>query len=65
MMTIQDLVNAISTVGFPIACCIVLFYETHQNAKRREEELTQMRDILSENTNVLKELVEEIRTNKQ
>jgi hypothetical protein len=58
MMTISDLVNAISTVGFPIACCIVLFYETHQNAKRREEELTQMREILTDNTNTLKELVE-------
>lgn len=57
MMTFTDVINAISTVGFPIAGCIILFYELHQNNKRREEELDSLRTILNDNTNTLKELV--------
>lgn len=57
MMTFTDVINAISTVGFPIAGCIILFYELHQNNKRREEELESLRTILNDNTMTLKELV--------
>lgn len=57
MMTFNDLIQAISTVGFPIAGCIILFYELHQNNKRREEELESLRTILNDNTTTLKELV--------
>lgn len=56
-MTFNDLIQAISTVGFPIAGCMFLAYEIHQNNKRREEELTQLREILTQNTETLKELV--------
>lgn len=57
-MTFNDLIQAVSTVGFPIAGCIILFYELHQNNKRREEELKALREILNDNTSTLKELVE-------
>ena len=58
MMTFNDVVQAISVVGFPAVCCVVLFYEMHINNARREEELKSLRDILAENTNTLKELVQ-------
>ena len=61
MMTFNDIIHGISVVGFPAVCCVVLFYEMHINNARREEELKQLRDILSENTNTLKELVEYIK----
>lgn len=62
LMTIQDLINAFSTVGFPIAACIILFYESHKNNERREDELKELRKILSENTDTLRELVEYIKS---
>ena len=62
MMTFQDVINAISVVGFPAVCCIVLFYEMHINNSRREEELKSLRQILNDNTDTLKELVEYIKT---
>ena len=65
MMTFNDLIQAISTVGFPIAGCMFLGYEIHQNNKRREEELTQLREILNENTNTLKELVKFLKGDKE
>ena len=63
-MTFNDLIQAISTVGFPIAGCMFLGYEIHQNNKRREEELTQLREILTENTSTLKQLVEYLKKDK-
>ena len=64
MMTFQDIINAISVVGFPAVCCVVLFYEMHINNKRREEELTSLRSILQENTDTLKQLVSYLKDNK-
>lgn len=61
-MTFQDVINAISVVGFPAVCCIVLFYEMHINNARREEELKSLRQILNDNTDTLKELVEYIKS---
>lgn len=65
MMTFNDVIQAISVVGFPAVCCVVLFYEMHINNTRREEELKQLREILSENTNTLKELVEYLKKDKE
>ena len=64
MMTFNDVIQAISVVGFPAVCCVVLFYEMHINNARREEELKQLRNILSENTNTLKELVSYLKEEK-
>lgn len=46
----DEITNIISNVGFPIACVIVLFW---QNSKFAE--------ALNENTDTLRELIEEIR----
>lgn len=37
-MSVQDIVNLISTVGFPIVCCIAMgWYVKYTNDKQREE----------------------------
>ena len=53
---IEVITKLIGSVGFPIACCIIMFI---QNSK--------LRDTLNENTQVLKDLSNEIkgRTNKE
>ena len=50
--------HACGVVG-PVAMLVYLglFYELHQNNKRREEELESLRTILNDNTATLKELV--------
>ena len=64
MMTFTDVINAIATVGFPIAACVYMFFELHTNSKRREEELQALREILNENTNTLKQLVQYLKQDK-
>lgn len=51
-MDYNALMQAISTVGFPIVCCGVLFY---QNDKLRTT-IDSLKDTISENTIYLKTL---------
>ena len=51
-MDYNALMQAISTVGFPIVCCVVLFY---QNDKLRTT-IDSLKDTISENTIYLKTL---------
>lgn len=51
-MDYNAIMQAISTVGFPIVCCGVLFY---QNDKLRET-IDSLKDTINENTMYLKTL---------
>ena len=51
----DELIQAISTVGFPIVCCGVLFY---QNSKLTET-ISDLKSTLVENTTILKTLINE------
>lgn len=51
-MDFDMLTKAISTVGFPIVCCGVLFY---QNSKMNTT-ITELTKTLVENTTILKQL---------
>lgn len=59
-----DFVNAVSSVGFPIACCIFLLWQNAKQDEQRQRELAAMRKVmasmqktLDENTRVLQTLV--------
>ena len=54
-MDFNALMQAISTVGFPIVCCGVLFY---QNSKLTET-ISDLKITLVENTTLLKTLIKE------
>lgn len=47
----------ISTVGFPIACCIALFWFIVNNQKQQHAMLNAMREALNENTNAMQLLI--------
>lgn len=47
----QDIMTAINTVGFPIVCCIVLFYQNKQ-----------LSTAINNNTNVIAKLESKIDT---
>ena len=55
----DEIINAISTVGFPIVCCGVLFY---QNSKLTET-ISDLKSTLVENTTILKTLINERKEN--
>lgn len=60
-MDFNAIMQAISTVGFPIVCCGVLF---HQNGKLSET-ISKLNVTLVENTTILKELSKDITSRKE
>ncbi len=53
-MDFNDIMQAVSTVGFPIVACGVLFY---QNSKLTQT-ISDLKNTLTENTTMLKILVD-------
>lgn len=53
----QDIVNAISTVGFPIAMCLILLYEIKEMTDSHKEETSALKDALNNNTVVLEKIL--------
>ena len=56
-MDFNDLMQAVSTVGFPIVACGVLFY---QNSKLTQT-ISDLKNTLTENTTMLKILVDKMK----
>lgn len=50
------LVNAISTLGFPIIVSIALFWYINQKDKNHKEEINSLRSSLDRNSSILEEL---------
>lgn len=56
-MDFNAIMQAISTVGFPIVCCGVLFY---QNSKLTET-ISDLKSTLVENTTILKTITNKLK----
>ena len=52
----NDIVTLINTVGFPIACCVALFYQNSKNSEMYQEFINSMQKTIENNTLALKEL---------
>lgn len=61
-MTANDIVNLISTVGFPIVMCGVLLYYIMTINKKNEDTIKGLSDTINQNSKVLTELTTLIKT---
>ena len=52
----NDVVNIISTVGFPIAMCVTLMWYVKDLTAKHQEETKEFTKALNENTTVLEKL---------
>lgn len=58
----EEVTTVISTVGFPIAMCILLFWYMQQQMKTHKEETDQLKNVINENNVILaglKQLIED------
>lgn len=71
METINAVINAVATVGFPIVCCgVLMYYQKYTRDKDSEqfkqlsqshtEEMKTMSDALNNNTIVLQKLCDKL-----
>lgn len=49
-MDFESILQAISTVGFPIACCIYLIYSRSKADERYAETITRLKETVDNNT---------------
>lgn len=60
----QDIISAISTVGFPIVMCIILLYEIKQMTEAHKEETNSLKDALNNNTIALEKILTKLGEDK-
>lgn len=59
-MPLQEVLTAISTVGFPIAACIALFWFNYKQTEFHREETQKLSETINNNTVALTKLSEKI-----
>ena len=62
MEYIDLIVQAISTVGFPIAMCAIMFWFLNKEQETHKAEMLQLKDVIAQNNEVLaslKQLIED------
>lgn len=52
-MDAQVITQMISTVGFPIVCCIYLIYTQNKMNEKHSEEMDKMRETVENNTKAM------------
>ena len=56
----QVIINAISTVGFPIVMCMILLYIVEKRNEEHKEEMAKITESLNNNTLVIQHLTDTI-----
>lgn len=59
-MDTNTITTIITTVGFPIACCIYMFWHGEKQEERHREEIEKLRDTIDNNTKWVTKLVERL-----
>lgn len=57
-MDAQAVLQAISTVGFPIVMCLILMYMVYKQGEDHKEEMNKMQDSLNNNTLAIQHLTD-------
>ena len=59
---VNDIVNAISTVGFPIALCVFLVWQNSKQDAYYRDVIEKLRETVERNTNSITELAQIMKT---
>lgn len=55
-MEFTEILTAISTVGFPIVFCLILFWYLREESNNHKTEMDQLKDVIAENNTILASL---------
>lgn len=65
MENVQEIMTAISTVGFPIVACVVMYYINWKTQQMHKEEMTKVTETIHNNTIALTKLVDKLEEDKR
>ena len=52
----NEIITAISTVGFPIVFCLILFWYLREETNSHKEEVAELKSVIAENNSILASL---------
>lgn len=55
-MTLDSITTLISSIGFPIAMCIMMFYYLQEESSNHKNEVESLKEAFNSNTQILTEL---------
>lgn len=58
----NEIITAISTVGFPIVFCLILFWYLREETNSHKDEVAELKSVIAENNSILaslKQLIED------
>ena len=64
-MDMQVITSLIGSLGFPIVCCMTLFWYLTKTAKQHKEEMDKMSEAINNNTNVMNQLILKLEEKEQ
>lgn len=62
-MNATEIINMITTVGFPVVVCLICFWYINNQAIRHREETEKMANALNNNTLVMQKLIDKLENN--
>lgn len=63
-MELEQILTAITNIGFPIAACIALFIDNRKTRENHANEMKQVTEALNNNTNAINLLSERMKENE-
>ena len=63
-INLRAIVDIINGVGFPIAVSIALFWLNRETIKEQQKLLLEFKDIIRDNSEVMRDLVDELKRGK-
>lgn len=57
----SSILEIISSVGFPIACCIAMFLQLSKITENHKNEMSEMKNAIDNNTVALTKLIEKLK----
>ena len=62
-MSVQDILSIVTTVGFPIAVCLICFWYINKVQESHKLEIDKLSAALNNNTLVMQQLVDKLENN--
>ena len=59
-MGVNEVMNIITTVGFPIAVCLICFWHINKMQEQHKAETDKLAEALNNNTLVMQQLVDKL-----
>lgn len=59
-MDLNTITQFITSIGFPIACCLACFWYINKSDEQHKEELAKLSDALNNNTLVIQKLLDKM-----